>query len=128
MSASRSVEADLAALLRAEIVRELRRYPHFECTFKHALLREAALFTLTPSRRRALYARAAEVVETMFADSLDDYFACRTTTLRPITRSGHSSTSGARSGTRRISTPRAAPARLRRRADSRAETSGRRRP
>ena len=44
-----SAEDDIAALLRAEIVREVRRFPELECTFRHGLLQEAALSTLTPT-------------------------------------------------------------------------------
>jgi DNA-binding SARP family transcriptional activator/class 3 adenylate cyclase len=71
--AGESVHEALAALLRAEIVREVSRYPELECSFTHGLLREAALSTLTSARRRALYARVAESFETHFADSLDEH-------------------------------------------------------
>ncbi len=66
------VSADLAVLLRAEIVREVRRYPELECSFQHGLLQEAALSTLTPARRRALYGRAAHAYEETFENSLED--------------------------------------------------------
>ncbi len=55
--AGESVREPLTSLLRAEIVREVGRYPELECTFTHGLLREAALSTLTSTRKRALYAR-----------------------------------------------------------------------
>ena len=41
-------------LLRAEIVRELRRFPELECTFRHGLLQDAALSTLTSASLREL--------------------------------------------------------------------------
>ncbi|MBA2641595.1 MAG: AAA family ATPase [Actinobacteria bacterium] len=63
----------LTALLRAEIVREVRRYPVFECSFTHGLLHDAALSTLTPTRKRELYARIAAAFESLYADSLDDH-------------------------------------------------------
>ena len=63
---------DLAALLRAEIVREVRRYPELHCAFRHGLLQDAALTTLTPSTRRELYARVAAAFEELDASSLDD--------------------------------------------------------
>jgi DNA-binding SARP family transcriptional activator len=63
----------LRALLRAEIVREVGRYPEFECAFTHGLLREAALSTLTSTRKRALYADIAAAFETLYAGSVDDY-------------------------------------------------------
>ncbi|MFL5798770.1 MAG: AAA family ATPase [Actinomycetota bacterium] len=66
------VSADLAVLLRAEVVREVRRVPELECSFQHGLLQEAALSTLTPARRRALYGRAAHAYEGTFENSLED--------------------------------------------------------
>jgi class 3 adenylate cyclase len=67
------IDAGLTALLRAEIVREVRRYPVFECSFTHGLLQDAALSTLTPARKRQLYARIASAFEALYADSLDDH-------------------------------------------------------
>ena len=66
-------EDDLAVLLRAEIVRELRRDPEREYTFKHGLLQEAALSTLPPARRRELYAQVAAAFEEIFAASLEQH-------------------------------------------------------
>ena len=63
----------LAALLRAEVVREVRRYPVFECSFTHGLLHDASLSTLTPARKRDLYARIAAAFEELYADSLDEH-------------------------------------------------------
>ena len=63
----------LKALLRAEIVREVARYPELECTFTHGLVREAALSTLTSTRKRALYAEIAAAFEEIYADSLEDH-------------------------------------------------------
>jgi hypothetical protein len=50
---------------------ELSRYPEFECTFTHGLLREAVLSTLTAARKRALYARIAAAFESLYADFLE---------------------------------------------------------
>jgi DNA-binding SARP family transcriptional activator/class 3 adenylate cyclase len=69
--AGESVHEALTALIRSEIVRELSRYPEFECTFTHGLLREAVLSTLTAARKRALYARIAAAFESLYADSLE---------------------------------------------------------
>ncbi|CAN5295965.1 hypothetical protein BH09ACT13_BH09ACT13_07280 [soil metagenome] len=71
--AEADVGEGLTALLRAEIVREVRRYPVFECSFTHGLLHDAALSTLTPARKRELYTRIAEAFESLYADSLDDH-------------------------------------------------------
>jgi class 3 adenylate cyclase len=65
-------EAGMPGLLRSGIVRELRRYPELEYSFRHGLLQEAARSTLTQARRAALCARVAEVFEELFADSLDE--------------------------------------------------------
>ncbi len=54
-------------------MREVRRYPVFECSFTHGLLHDAALSTVTPTRKRELYARVASVFESLYADSLDDH-------------------------------------------------------
>jgi class 3 adenylate cyclase/predicted ATPase len=70
---SDDVQADLAILLRAEIVRELRRYPELECTFRHGMVREAALSTLTPARRRELYGKVARAYEEMIGDTAEEH-------------------------------------------------------
>jgi class 3 adenylate cyclase len=72
VAASADPVGDVAALLRAEIVRELRRFPELECTFRHGLLQEAALSTLTPTALRELYGRVGHAVEERFADQLDE--------------------------------------------------------
>jgi predicted ATPase len=71
--AGESTGDDLAELLRAEIVREVRRYPELVCSFRHGLLQEAALSSLTPGRRRELYGAVATAVEELHAGSLDDH-------------------------------------------------------
>jgi class 3 adenylate cyclase len=71
-SASDDYEQNLSTLLRAQFIRELRRHPELEYTFKHGLLQEAALSTLTPARREELYGRVAAVFEELYAASLDD--------------------------------------------------------
>ena len=71
--AGENVDEALKALLRAEIVRELSRYPELECAFTHGLLREAVLSTLTAARKQALYASIATTFESLYADSLDEH-------------------------------------------------------
>ncbi len=63
----------LTALLRAEIVREVGRYPELECAFTHGLLREAALSTLTSAGKRAVYASIAAAFEELYAESIDEH-------------------------------------------------------
>jgi len=65
-------QAGMQGLLRAGIVREVRRYPELEYSFRHGLLQEAARSTLTQARRAAVCARVAAVFEELFADSLDE--------------------------------------------------------
>jgi predicted ATPase len=67
------VGSALPALLRSEIVREARRYPELECAFRHGLLQQAALSTLTTARRRELYGRVAAAFEAVYAPSLDEH-------------------------------------------------------
>jgi predicted ATPase len=67
------LDGDLTTLLRAELVREVRRYPELECEFRHALLQQAALSTLTAGRRRELYGRVAAAFEELYVASLDDH-------------------------------------------------------
>ncbi|HET7308857.1 MAG TPA: adenylate/guanylate cyclase domain-containing protein [Actinomycetota bacterium] len=67
-----STEGDIAALLRAEIVREVRRFPELECTFRHGLLQEAALSTLTPTSQRELYGRVGDAMEAHLGDQVDE--------------------------------------------------------
>jgi class 3 adenylate cyclase len=67
------LDGDLTTLLRAEVVREVRRYPELECAFPHALLRQAALSTLTAGRRRELYGRVAAAFEELYVATLDDH-------------------------------------------------------
>jgi DNA-binding SARP family transcriptional activator len=67
------VHEPLRALLQAEIVREVSRYPELECTFTHGLLREAALSTLTSTRKRSLYADIAAAFESIYAGSLEEH-------------------------------------------------------
>jgi class 3 adenylate cyclase len=57
------IAGDLLELVRAEIVREVRRYPDLVCEFRHGLLHEAALSTLTPTRHRELAGRVGAALE-----------------------------------------------------------------
>ena len=74
VAAAESADAtgDLAALLRADVVREIRRFPELECAFRHGLVQEAALSTLTPAAMRDLYGRVGAIVEERSAEALDE--------------------------------------------------------
>jgi class 3 adenylate cyclase len=71
--AGRDVADDLAVLLRADLIREVRRYPELECTFRHGLIQEAALETLTAGALRELNGKVATAYEQLFADSLEEH-------------------------------------------------------
>jgi class 3 adenylate cyclase len=62
-SVAGSDPADLGGLLRADIVREVRRFPELRCSFRHGLIQQAAISTLTPTELRALYGRVGAVVD-----------------------------------------------------------------
>lgn len=70
---SEECERGLSVLLRAQFVRELSRYPQLVYSFKHGLLQEAALSTLTSARRRELYGTVAAVFEELHAASRDEH-------------------------------------------------------
>jgi class 3 adenylate cyclase len=72
VAGSADPDGDIASLLRAEIVREVRRFPELECTFRHGLLQEAALSTLTPTSQRELYGRVGRAMEAHFGDHVDE--------------------------------------------------------
>jgi predicted ATPase len=64
---------DLLELVRADVVREVRRYPDLVCEFRHGLLHEAALSTLTQARHRELAAGVgAALEEQLGARAADD--------------------------------------------------------
>jgi predicted ATPase len=66
-------DESLSVLLRAQFIRELQRDPQLVYIFKHGLLQEAALSTLTPARREELYGKVAAVFEEVYAGSRDEH-------------------------------------------------------
>ena len=72
VSGIEDVELNLARLLRANIIQEIRAIPNREFAFTHGLLREAALSTLARGRRRELYRLVAAAHEEASSDSLDE--------------------------------------------------------
>jgi class 3 adenylate cyclase len=61
-----SLDASLSALLRAEVIREAGGSLDREYVFRHGLLQEAALSTMTTAHRQQLYGRVAEAIEELF--------------------------------------------------------------
>jgi len=66
-------DAALEALLRAGIIVERGRYPDQIYEFRHGLLHEAVLGTLTDSRRAELHLATARACEARYAAALDSH-------------------------------------------------------
>jgi len=67
------VDAALEALLRAGIIVERGRYPDQVYEFRHGLLHEAVLGTLTDARRAELHLSTARACEARYAAALDSH-------------------------------------------------------
>jgi tetratricopeptide (TPR) repeat protein len=63
----------LSVLRLAEFIYEQLAFPDIEYTFKHALTQEVAYNSVLIERRRLLHERAAQSIEELFADRLDDH-------------------------------------------------------
>jgi class 3 adenylate cyclase len=70
--AGKDISEEVATLLRADVVREVRRFPEAEYAFRHGLLREAALSTLPPARRRELNGAVGAAFEALWGPAVDD--------------------------------------------------------
>jgi predicted ATPase len=68
------VHRGLGHLQGAEFIYERPTFPEPQYTFKHALTQEVAYNSLLLERRRVLHARAAQAIETLFGDRLEDYY------------------------------------------------------
>jgi predicted ATPase len=68
-----SLDLQLAALQRVELVREVARKPGLEYVFKHELARDATYNTILLRRRRELHRQVGEAIESLFADRLDEH-------------------------------------------------------
>jgi len=62
----RTLQADLSALVAAELLQYRRRLHHPTYVFKHALLRDAAYESVPRTARREIHARIASVLEKRF--------------------------------------------------------------
>jgi class 3 adenylate cyclase len=67
-----SLDLQLAALQRVELVRELARKSGIEYMFKHELARDAAYNTILLRRRRELHRQVGEAMEALFSDRIDE--------------------------------------------------------
>ncbi|MDX6668568.1 MAG: hypothetical protein QOK04_1948 [Solirubrobacteraceae bacterium] len=74
VSGAGEVVADgLRELERADLVREGARWPTPLYRFKHTLIQEAAYRSLLKRRRQELHRLAAEAIERLYAERLDEY-------------------------------------------------------
>jgi class 3 adenylate cyclase/tetratricopeptide (TPR) repeat protein len=65
-----ALQRGLAHLQAAEFLYEIRLFPEYEYTFKHALTHEVTYGSLLQERRRALHARIVEALETLAGERL----------------------------------------------------------
>jgi class 3 adenylate cyclase/tetratricopeptide (TPR) repeat protein len=65
----------LAGLQLGEFIYEQPAVPDIEYTFKHALTQEVAYNSVLVERRRLLHERAAQTLEALFSDRLEDHLS-----------------------------------------------------
>jgi class 3 adenylate cyclase/tetratricopeptide (TPR) repeat protein len=65
----------LSTLQRLDLVRELRRVPELEFSFRHALTRDAAYSSILRRRRRQFHGRVGEAMEKLYAEQLEEHAA-----------------------------------------------------
>ena len=68
-----NLEASVAELEHAELIRERQRLPEIEYIFKHALVHEAAYGSILAENRRVIHQRVAQAIETLFEGRLDEF-------------------------------------------------------
>ncbi|MBI2983136.1 MAG: AAA family ATPase [Chloroflexi bacterium] len=73
--ASATLDRQLLALQRLELVREQAREPEREYAFRHALTQEAAYGSILQRRRRELHARVGEALQRLFPDRMEELAA-----------------------------------------------------
>ena len=69
------LERMLAGLQLGEFIYEQPAVPDIEYTFKHALTQEVAYNSVLVERRRLLHERAAQTIEALFSDRLEDHLS-----------------------------------------------------
>ena len=67
------LRGSLARLQAAEFLYEMCLFPHLEYTFKHALTHQVTYEGLLHDRRRALHARVATALKTLYQNSVTDH-------------------------------------------------------
>jgi tetratricopeptide (TPR) repeat protein len=71
----RALDVHLLALQRQQLIRERARLPEVEYIFQHELTREAAYSGLLKAERLACHRRAAEALERLYPDQLEEQAA-----------------------------------------------------
>lgn len=69
------LESQMALLEDAALVRERARIPEIEYIFRHALAQEVAYQTLLTPARKLLHQKVGKVMESIFAERIDQYRA-----------------------------------------------------
>ncbi len=69
------LDMELHELQELELIREKQRMPELEYIFKHALTQEAAYESIMVRKRRELHRRIGDVIETLFGDRLEEFYA-----------------------------------------------------
>ena len=67
-----SIDKELSALQRAELIREAARLPELKYSFRHDLTREAAYTSILLRQRREFHRGVGEAVENLFGDRLEE--------------------------------------------------------
>ena len=70
-----SLEEDLRESQRLDLLREVSAQPEREYSFKHPLVQEAIYNTLLVRRRRELHETVGQVLEALYPDRLDEFYA-----------------------------------------------------
>ncbi|NQU65295.1 MAG: AAA family ATPase, partial [SAR324 cluster bacterium] len=69
-----SLLAGLSLLKEAELIYERGIHPETVYIFKHSLTREVIYDSILTKKQKILHCKVAEAIETLFKDSLNDYF------------------------------------------------------
>ena len=73
--AETEIDEPLLELQRLDLLRESRRWPEREFSFKHPLIQEAVYRSLVRARRRELHARAADALLALVGEGVEEHAA-----------------------------------------------------
>jgi class 3 adenylate cyclase/tetratricopeptide (TPR) repeat protein len=72
--ASTALDDDLSMLQKSEFIRERQHAPEREYMFQHPLIQQATYNSLLEDRKRLLHRRVGEIVETLFAGRIEEFY------------------------------------------------------